>query len=161
MKTYKAIGSYYKVLIPPEKRPKAYKVKARTELGRLLTVLKSKTYLVYISTRNTVIKTPFIKLYKPKNPLILEGVSKPIKIRPLNDVVIIEDSTGKKILLDLPETDNIGSSKLTTPKAPGPPEPPALRPSRLPKPENRPLKPVLRPFEEPIKPIDSSDPDKI
>src|SRR6266566_7418560 len=86
LKAYRVIGSYCEVLISPEKRPKAYKVKARTEPRRLLAVLGSKTYLVYMSTRNTVIKTPFIKLYEPKNPLILKEVSKPIEIWPLNDV---------------------------------------------------------------------------
>src|SRR6266699_5119637 len=54
LKAYRAIGSYYEVFIPLEKRSKAYKIKARTEPGRLLTVLGSKTYLIYIPTRNTV-----------------------------------------------------------------------------------------------------------
>ncbi len=36
-------------------------------------------------------KTPFIKLYEPKNPLTLEGVSKPTGIRPLNNVAIIKN----------------------------------------------------------------------
>src|SRR6266699_2961846 len=65
LKIYKAIGSYCEVLIPLKKRPKAYKVKAKTEPKKLLTVLESKTYLVYIPTRNTMTKTPCIKLYKP------------------------------------------------------------------------------------------------
>src|SRR6266699_1913388 len=69
LKAYRAIGSYCKVLIPPEKRPKAYKVKAKTEPGRFLAVLRSKTYLVYIPTKNTMAKTLFIKLYKTKNLL--------------------------------------------------------------------------------------------
>src|SRR6266699_4045594 len=114
LKTYKTIGSYYEVFILPEKRPKAYKVKAKTEPGRLLAVLRSKTYLVYVLIKNTVTKTPFIKLYELKNPLTLEGVLKLIEIRPLNDVVVTEDSTGKGISLDLPEIDDIGSSESTT-----------------------------------------------
>ena len=61
-------------------------------------------------------KTPFIKLYKLKNPLILKKVLKPIEIWPLNDVAITEDSTGEKISLDLPEIDDISSSKSITPK---------------------------------------------
>ncbi len=89
LKAYKAIGLHCEVLIPLEKRPKAYKVKAKTESGRLLTVLKSKNCLVYIPTRNIVTKTLFLKLYEPKNLLLLGGVSKPIGIRPLNDVSII------------------------------------------------------------------------
>src|SRR6266566_1306779 len=74
LKAYRAIGSYCEVLIPLEKWSKAYKVKAKIEPRRLLTVLGSKTYLVYVPTKNTVTKTPFIKLYEPKNPLTLEGV---------------------------------------------------------------------------------------
>src|SRR6266699_6701187 len=54
LKAYRTIGSYCKVFILLEKRSKAYKIKARTEPGRLLTVLGSKTYLIYIPTRNTV-----------------------------------------------------------------------------------------------------------
>ncbi len=112
-------------------------------------------------TKNIVTKTPFIKLYEPKNPLTLKGVSKPIGIRPLNDVAITKDSTGEKISLDLLEIDDIGSSEFTTPEAPGPPELPAPRPSKPLEPKNKPLEPILRPSEEPIKPMDSSDPDEI
>src|SRR6266699_1190113 len=130
LKAYRAIGLYCKVFIPLEKQSKAYKVKAKTEPRRLLTVLRSKTYLVYVSTRNTVIKTPFIKLYEPKNPLTLERVSKPIGIRLLNDVAVTEDSTGKRISLDLLEIDDIGSSESITPETPGPPELPTPGPFR-------------------------------
>ena len=161
LKAYKTIGSYCKVLIPLEKRPKAYKVKAKTEPGKLLTVLKSKTYLVYVPTRNIVTKTPFIKLYKPKNPLTLKEVSKLTEIRPLNDVVVTEDSTEEGISLDLPEIDNIGSSESTTPKTPRPLELPAPGPFKLPEPKNRLSEPMFRPPEEPIKSIDSSDPDEM
>src|SRR6266699_2974985 len=142
LKAYRAIGSYYEVLIPSEKQPKAYKVKAKIEPGRLLTVLRSKTYLVYVPTRNIMTKTLFIKLYKPKNLLTLEGVSKPTGIRPLNDVAVTEDSTREGISLDLPEIDDIGSSKSTTPEAPRLLKLPKLLapgPSTLPKPQNRPL----------------------
>ena len=164
MKAYKAIGSYYEVFIPPEKRPKTYKIKAKTEPRRLLTVLRSKTYLVYVPTRNTVIKTPFIKLYKPKNPLTLKGVSKPIEIRPLNNVAVTKDSIGEEVSLDLPEIDDIDFSKLITPEVPRfskPPELLAPGPSKPLEPENRPLEPMLRPFEEPIKSVDSLDLDEM
>ncbi len=172
LKAYRAIGSYCEVLIPLEKRPKAYKIKAKTEPGRLLTVLKSKTYLVYVPTKNTMIKTPFIKLYELKNPLTLKGVLKLIKIRPLNDIAITKDSTREKISLDLPEIDDIGSSKPITPEAPRSLKPlelptsepsklPAPGPSKPPKPKNRLSEPILRPPEKPIKPIDSSNPDKM
>src|SRR6266699_7268961 len=84
LKAYKTIGSYCEVIILLEKRPKVYKVKARTESGRLLAVLGSKICLAYVPARNVEIKTPFIKLYELKNPLTLEGVTKSIGIRPLN-----------------------------------------------------------------------------
>jgi len=171
LKAYRAIGSHCKVLIPLEKRPKIYKVKAKTESGRLLTVLRSKTYLAYVPIKNVVIKTPFIKLYKPKNPLTLERVTKPIGIRLLNDVVVIEDSTRKRVSLDLLEIDDIGLLEPITLEAPGLfrlLEPPAPKPSKLLKPPAsgpfRPPEPVPRPFrpsEELIKPIDSSNLDKI
>ncbi len=111
-----------------------------------------------------MIKTPFIKLYEPKNPLTLKEVSKPIGIRPLNDVAVIENSTGEKILLDLLEIDDISSLKSITLEVPRPLEPPellVLGPFRPPEPENRPLEPMFRPSEELIKPVDSSDPDKM
>ena len=106
-------------------------------------------------------KTPFIKLYEPKNPLTLEGVLKPIRIRLLNDVAIIEDSTGEEVSLDLLEIDDIGSSESIIFETPGPLELPAPGSSRLSEPENRLLESVFRPSEELIKPVDSSDPDEI
>ncbi len=111
-----------------------------------------------------MIKTPFIKLYELKNPLTLKEVSKPTGIRPLNDVAITKDSTGEKISLNLPEIDDISSSKSTTPEAPKPPEPlelPAPGPFKPSEPENKPLEPMLKPSKEPIKPMDSSDPDEM
>src|SRR6266699_3484970 len=164
LKVYRAIGSYCEIFILLEKRSKVYKVKAKTELRRFLTVLRSKTYLVYISIKNTMIKTPFIKLYKPKNPLTLEGFSKPIEIRPLNDVAITEDSIGEEVSLDLSEIDDIGFSEPTifeTPRSSRSLELSAPGLSRPPEPENRPLEPVFRPSEEPIKPMDSLDPDEM
>ncbi len=164
MKVYRVIRSYYEVLIPLEKQSKIYKVKVKTEPRRFLTVLRSKTYLVYISTRNIVIKTLFIKLYEPKNLLVLEGVSKLIEIRPLNDVVITKDSIRKRISLDLLEIDDIGSSELTTLKALRSSRPSELlvpRPFKLPKPKNRPLKPIFKLPEKLIKLMDFSDPDEM
>jgi len=111
-----------------------------------------------------VIKTLFIKLYELKNPLTLERVSKPIGIRPLNDVAVIEDSTGKRISLDLPEIDNIYFLKSTTFEAPRSPKPSKLltpRFSKLLKPENKSSKPIFRPPEKSIKPVDSLDPDEM
>ena len=159
LKHYKAIGTYCEALIPPEKRKKAYKTAAKTEPERLLAVLRSKNFLVYIPARKTVVKTPFIKLYEPKNPMLLKGAILSSKgIRPLNDVPATgttEDSNreGENSSNQLPEIDDIGSSKqaTTTPSKPTaslkPIEPPlrSLEPLELP----RPLKKVSEPFEEP------------
>ncbi len=111
-----------------------------------------------------MIKTPFIKLYKLKNPLTLKGVLKPTKIRLLNDVTIIEDFTGEKISLDLPEIDDINFSEPTIfeiPKSFKPLELLAPRPFKPLESENKSSKLMFRLFEEPIKPIDSLDPDEI
>ncbi len=160
MKAYRAIGSHCEVLIPLEKRPKVYKVKAKTESGRLLAVLRSKTCLAYVPAKNVVTKTPFIKLYEPKNPLTLKRVIKPTGIRSLNNVAITEDSIGEGISLDLPEIDDISPSKPTAPEAPKPSRPleplaPGL--SRPPKPIPGPS----RPSKEPIEPVDSSNLDEM
>ncbi len=109
-------------------------------------------------------KTLFIKLYELKNPLTLEEVSKPIGIRPLNDVAITEDSIGERISLDLPEIDDISSSESTTfeiPRLLKSPKLLASGPFKLPELKNRLSEPMFRPPEEPIKPIDSSDPDEM
>jgi len=109
-------------------------------------------------------KTPFIKLYELKNPLILEEVSKPIGIRPLNNIAVIENFTEEKISLDLPEIDNIGSLKSIIFETPRPlellelPTPSPFKPPKL---KNKPLKSIFRPSEKSIKLMDSSDPDKI
>ena len=118
-----------------------------------------------------VTKTPFIKLYKPKNPLTLKKVTKPTKIWPLNDIAVIEDSIKEKISLDLPEIDDIGPPKLIALKTPRPfrsPEPLAPRPFKLPElPASRPSKPPkpvprpLKPSKKPIEPMDSSNLDEM
>ncbi len=161
LKAYRVIRSYCEVFILLEKRPKVYKVKARTEPGRFLAVLGSKIYLVYVSIRNIVIKTLFIKLYEPKNPLTLEGVSKLIGIRPLNDVVVIEDFIREGVLLDLPEIDDIGFLKSIILEVLRPLELLALRLFKYLEFENRLLEPVFKPFEEFIKPVDSLDLDEM
>ncbi len=157
MKAYRAIGSYYEVIILPEKQPKVYKIKTKTESKRFLIILGSKTYLVYIFIRNIIIKTPFIKLYKS----ILKEVSKLIEIWLLNDVAITKNSTGERVSLDLPEIDDIGFSESITSEVPRSLELPALRLSRPLELENRSSELVFRPFEEPIKLIGSSNPDKM
>jgi len=108
-----------------------------------------------------VVKIPFLKLYELKNLLLLERVSKPIEIRPLNDASVTQDFIKKRISLDLPEIDDddIGSPKLIKPStlgpskppeplAPGPSEPIVTGPLKPPEPENRPA-------EESMKPVDS------
>ncbi len=101
-------------------------------------------------------KTPFLKLYEPKNPLLLKEVSKPIGIQPLNDASVTQNSTEEEVSLDLPEIDdnNIGSLKPIELLAPGPLEPIATGPLK-------PLKPENRPVEELMKPMDSLNLDKI
>ena len=112
-------------------------------------------------------KTLFLKLYEPKNPLFLEGVLKPIGIQPLNDASVIQNSIRKEISLDLPEIDDDDISspepiepptpkpfKLLEPLVPRPLEPITIRSLKPPKPENRPV-------EKPMKPIDSSNLDKM
>jgi len=165
LKAYKAIGSYCEVFILLKKRPKVYKVKAKTELRRFLTNLRSKNCLVYIPTRNTVTKTPFFKLYEFKISLFLEEVLKSIDIRPLNDTAVTEDSIGEGISLDLLEIDDdIGSLELVTLKVLEPSRPSKFITPRLFKPlesENRPSEPMLRPLEKLIKLINSSNLDEM
>src|SRR6266566_3851260 len=61
----------------------------------------------------------------------------------------------------LPKIDDdissLESINLEVPRLSKPPEPIVLKPSRLLEPENRPLKPVFKSFEEPIKPMDPSN----
>ncbi len=158
---------YYEVFILLKKRLKTYKVKAKTESGKLLAVLKFKNCLVYISTRNTMIKMLFFKLYKFKNPLFLREVSKPIGIQSLNDALVIQDSTKENISLDLLKIDDDDINFLKFIKFP------ALRFSKLPKLlALEPLKPIItgpfkllepenRPVEEFMKFIDSLNLDKM
>jgi transposase InsO family protein len=61
LKPFRIIGSACEVLIPHENRPKSQKLLQRTESARLLAVLGTKTYLVYIPTRQVVLKTSFIR----------------------------------------------------------------------------------------------------
>ena len=114
-----------------------------------------------------MIKTLFFKLYEFKNPLFLKGVSKLIGIQLLNDISVIQNSTKEKILLNLLEIDDddIGSSKFI--------EPLTLRPFKLSeflilRPLEliiirpfKPLKPENKLIEKFIKPIDSSNLNKI
>ncbi|KAK2069851.1 hypothetical protein P8C59_004397 [Phyllachora maydis] len=77
---YRAIGAKGEAIIPLEKRSKSLKFTSRTEECKLLAVLGSKTYLVYILSRRAVLKTSTVKfiedntvLSQPTNNTALEG----------------------------------------------------------------------------------------
>ncbi|KAK2068012.1 hypothetical protein P8C59_002686 [Phyllachora maydis] len=79
-KRYRAIGAKGKAIIPLEKRSKSLKFTSRTEECKLLAVLGSKTYLVYIPSTRAVLKTSTVKfiedntvLSQPTNNTALEG----------------------------------------------------------------------------------------
>ncbi|KAK2069730.1 hypothetical protein P8C59_004284 [Phyllachora maydis] len=80
LERYRAIGTRGKAIIPLEKRSKSLKFTSRTEECKLLAVLGSKTYLVYIPSRRAVLKTSTIKfiedntvLSQPTDNTALEG----------------------------------------------------------------------------------------
>ncbi|KAK2067680.1 hypothetical protein P8C59_001394 [Phyllachora maydis] len=77
---YRAIGAKGEAIIPLEKRSKSLKFTFRTEECKLLPVLGSKTYLVYILSRRAVLKTSTVKfiedntvLSQPTDNTALEG----------------------------------------------------------------------------------------
>ncbi|KAK2068907.1 hypothetical protein P8C59_003522 [Phyllachora maydis] len=77
---YRAIGAKGEAIIPLEKGSKSLKFTSRTEECKLLAVLGSKTYLVYIPSRRAVLKTSTIKfiedntvLSQPTDNTALEG----------------------------------------------------------------------------------------
>ncbi|KAK2067142.1 hypothetical protein P8C59_000901 [Phyllachora maydis] len=79
-KRYRAIGARGEAIIPLEKRSKSLKFTSRTEECKLLAVLGTKTYLVYIPSRRAVLKTFTVKfiedntvLSQPTNNTALEG----------------------------------------------------------------------------------------
>ncbi|KAK2073294.1 hypothetical protein P8C59_007583 [Phyllachora maydis] len=80
LKRYRAIGARGEAIIPLEKQSKSLKFTSRTEECKLLAVLGSKTYLVYILSRRAVLKTSTVKfiedntvLSQPTNNTALEG----------------------------------------------------------------------------------------
>ncbi|KAK2066232.1 hypothetical protein P8C59_000067 [Phyllachora maydis] len=80
LERYRAIGARGEAIIPLEKRSKSLKFTSRTEECKLLAVLGSKTYLVYIPSRRAVLKTSTIKfiedntvLSQPTNNTALKG----------------------------------------------------------------------------------------
>ncbi|KAK2068448.1 hypothetical protein P8C59_003084 [Phyllachora maydis] len=80
LERYRAIGVRGEAIIPLEKRSKSLKFTSRTEEYKLLVVLGSRTYLVYIPSRRAVLKTSTVKfiednivLSQPTNNTALEG----------------------------------------------------------------------------------------
>ncbi|KAK2068655.1 hypothetical protein P8C59_003285 [Phyllachora maydis] len=80
LERYRAIGAKGEAIIPLEKRSKWLKFTSRTEECKLLAVLGSKTYLVYIPSRRAVLKTSTVKfiedntvLSQPTDNTALEG----------------------------------------------------------------------------------------
>ncbi|KAK2073371.1 hypothetical protein P8C59_007659 [Phyllachora maydis] len=80
LERYRAIGAKGEAIIPLEKQSKLLKFTSRTEECKLLAVLGSKTYLVYIPSRRAVLKTSTIKfiedntvLSQPTDNTALEG----------------------------------------------------------------------------------------
>ncbi|KAK2072694.1 hypothetical protein P8C59_007032 [Phyllachora maydis] len=80
LERYRAIGAREEAIIPLEKQSKSLKFTSRTEECKLLAVLGSKTYLVYIPSRRAVLKTSTVKfiedntvLSQPTDNTALEG----------------------------------------------------------------------------------------
>ncbi|KAK2074266.1 hypothetical protein P8C59_008487 [Phyllachora maydis] len=80
LERYRAIGARGEAIIPLEKRSKSLKFTLRTEECKLLAVLGSKTYLVYIPSRRAVLKTSTVRfiedntvLSQPTDNTALEG----------------------------------------------------------------------------------------
>ncbi|KAK2068765.1 hypothetical protein P8C59_003387 [Phyllachora maydis] len=80
LERYRAISARGEAIIPLEKRSKSLKFTSRTEECKLLAVLGSKTYLVYIPSRRAVLKTSTVKfiedntvLSQPTDNTALEG----------------------------------------------------------------------------------------
>ncbi|KAK2073058.1 hypothetical protein P8C59_007367 [Phyllachora maydis] len=82
LERYRAIGAKGEAIIPLEKRSKSLKFTSRTEECKLLAVLGSKTYLVYIPSRRAVLETSTVKFIEDNtvlNPSNL-NTEKPISI---------------------------------------------------------------------------------
>ncbi|KAK2075404.1 hypothetical protein P8C59_009533 [Phyllachora maydis] len=75
LERYRAIGAKGEAIIPLEKRSKSLKFTSRTEECKLLAVLGSKTYLVYIPSRRAVPKTSTVKFIEDNT--VLKGAVSP------------------------------------------------------------------------------------
>ncbi|KAK2072812.1 hypothetical protein P8C59_007146 [Phyllachora maydis] len=69
LERYRAIGARGKAIIPLEKRSKSLKLTSKIEECKLLVVLGSKTYLVYIVSRRAVLKTSTIEFIEDNTVL--------------------------------------------------------------------------------------------
>ncbi|KAK2072725.1 hypothetical protein P8C59_007062 [Phyllachora maydis] len=69
LERYRAIGARGEATIPLEKQSKLLKFTSRTEECKLLAVLGTKTYLVYIPSRRAVLKTSIVKFIKDNTVL--------------------------------------------------------------------------------------------
>ncbi|KAK2070938.1 hypothetical protein P8C59_005398 [Phyllachora maydis] len=69
LERYRAIGARGEAIIPLEKRSKSLKFTSRTEECKLLAVLGSKTYLVYLPSRRAVLKTSTVKFIEDNTVL--------------------------------------------------------------------------------------------
>ncbi|KAK2066930.1 hypothetical protein P8C59_000708 [Phyllachora maydis] len=69
LERYRAIGAKGEAIIPLKKRSKSLKFTSRTEECKLLAVLGSKTYLVYIPSRRAVLKTSTVKFIEDNTVL--------------------------------------------------------------------------------------------
>ncbi|KAK2073459.1 hypothetical protein P8C59_007744 [Phyllachora maydis] len=127
LERYRAISAKGEAIIPLEKRSKSLKFTSRTEEYKLLAVLGSKTYLVYIPSRRAVLKTSTVKFIEDntvlnpsnlntKKPISIEiGPSKlepyesssdseldePLPDKPINSVIV--ESTRPTISIRKPE----------------------------------------------------------
>ncbi|KAK2067454.1 hypothetical protein P8C59_001194 [Phyllachora maydis] len=72
---YRAIGAKGEAIIPLEKRSKSLKFTFRTEECKLLALLGSKTYLVFILSRRAVLKTSTVKFIEDNT--VLKGAFSP------------------------------------------------------------------------------------
>ncbi|KAK2066208.1 hypothetical protein P8C59_000043 [Phyllachora maydis] len=75
LERYRAIGARGEAIIPLEKRSKSLKFTSRTEDCKLLVVLGTKNYLVYIPSRRAVLKTSTVKFIEDNT--VLKGALSP------------------------------------------------------------------------------------
>ena len=99
MGKYRVIGTLCEILVPPEKRVKSEKLAPRSKTGKLLAVLGSNLYLIYIPTDRNIIKTPFVRIFE-KGTLNSLSEGEPLNSdsgnSPISEGVVL-DSSPKRI----------------------------------------------------------------